>query len=417
MQRPSFDSVLFAGLLLFGATLALSKSAGNVLLFLLYAALAVRALYDREFRGRIARCGRQPLTLAFAGMSAVAFAGIWYSENRTEGLQIALKYLSLPAIYYLTAVLLQSRRDQRERTRHAENLLFSFLAGLLALNALGVLTFIGLVGDRAFVVPLAPLRLHHIWYSNINALGFYAAAALVLYCPRCQSVRARVYLSLYLLLCALCILFSLSRTAWFSLLLTLMVLAVFVVRSRKVIVAAGAVALLVGALAYAAVPLVHDRLDLIASEIEQFSAGEQFSSIGNRLLMWKAALMMFASQPLLGVGTGDYVPVMSGYIGSGQFPESLREYNQPHNMYLFSLATNGVFGVAALLALLVASLRRALPLLRAGGSERLFGFLGLAAAVHFMGAGMTDSIFAIQILRFAFAFVIGVCIRGAAADA
>jgi O-antigen ligase len=416
MQRFSLDRVLFAGLLLFGLSLPLSKSAGNVLLFLLYAALAAGALYDREFRGRIARCGRQPLTAAFAAMSLVAFAGILYSENRTEGLQVALKYLSLPAIYYLTAALLQSRRDREQRTRRAENLLFSFLAGLLALNVLAVLTFIGLIGDRAFVVPLVPLHLHHIWYSNLNALGCYAAAALLLSCPRVQSMRGRVYLSLFMTLSALCILLSLSRTAWFGMALTLAVLAFSAFRNRKAVLAAGAAALLAGAVAYQFIPLVHDRITLIASEIALFSAGEQFSSVGNRFLMWKAAWAMFVSQPLLGVGTGDYVVTMGGYIDAGLFPEFVRGFNQPHNMYLFALATNGALGLAALLAVFAASAWRALPLLRAAGSERLFGFLALAAAVHFMAAGLADSVFTIQILRFAFAFVIGVCIRGAAAD-
>jgi O-antigen ligase len=411
MRVPSCERVLFAGLLLFGLSLPLSKSAGNILIFLLYLAAGAGVLHDRDFRDRIRRTGRQPLTAAFACIFFVALAGVLNSENLAEGLQVATKFLSLPIIYVLVAGLIQSSRGEDARTRSAEHLLFSFLAGLLVLNALGLMTFIGLIGDREFLVPLVPLHLHHIWYSNINALGFYTAAALMLYSPRVRSLRGRVYLSLFMLLSALCILLSLSRTAWFSLALTLAVLAFSTFRNRKEILAAGVAALLAGALAYQFVPLIHDRIDLIASEIALFSAGEQYTSIGNRILMWKAALTMFVAHPLLGVGTGDYVTTMTAYIQSGLFPEFLREFNQPHNMYLFALATNGIFGLAALLFIMYRSVRFAAPLLRTAGSQRLFGFLALAAAVHFSIAGLTESLFNIQIVRFSFVFIMGVCVR------
>jgi len=410
MQLPSYDRALFAGLLLFGVSLPLAKSASNVLLLVLGLAVAARALGNRDFRDSLPR-SRQPLTVAFALLFLVALAGVLYSENLVEGFQVAAKFLGLPAIYVLVAVLIESRPGEDARTRSAEHLLFSFLAGLVVLNALGVMTYLGLIGDRRFVLPLVPLHLHHIWYSNINALGFYAAAALLLFSPHGKSLSGKVCLSGYMLLSALCILLSISRTAWFSMVLTLLVLAFSVFRNRKIILAAGVAAILVGALTYLFVPLVHDRIDLIASEIELFSAGEQGTSIGSRFLMWRAALMMFVAHPLLGVGTGDYVPALSGYIDSGLFPEFLREFNQPHNIYLFALATNGIFGLAALLFVMYRSVRFAALLLRADGRGKLFAFLALATAAHFMIAGLTDSFFNIQILRYAFAFTMGVCVR------
>ena len=67
--------------------------------------------------------------------------------------------------------------------------------------------------------------------------------------------------------------------------------------------------------------------------------------------MWKAAVLMFLSNPLIGVGTGNYVPTMTAYVSAGKFPEVLLDYNQPHNIYFFALATNGLLGLAALLYL------------------------------------------------------------------
>ncbi len=130
-----------------------------------------------------------------------------------------------------------------------------------------------------------------------------------------------------------------------------------------------------------------------------------------RFLMWKAAIMMFLSNPLVGVGTGGYVPTMASYIASGQFPEFLNQFNQPHNMYLFALATNGLLGLASLLYLFYRILILSLPVIRRGQGDRLFAFLATATAVHYLIAGLTDSFFNIQILRYTFVFIMGVCIR------
>jgi O-antigen ligase len=95
-------------------------------------------------------------------------------------------------------------------------------------------------------------------------------------------------------------------------------------------------------------------------------------------------------------------------------PDSLMAFNQPHNMYLFSLATNGLVGLAALLYIFYRSLTCVVPIVRADGGGNLFAFLALATVAHFMIAGFFDSFFHIQILRYSFAFIMGVCIRSSA---
>jgi O-antigen ligase len=127
--------------------------------------------------------------------------------------------------------------------------------------------------------------------------------------------------------------------------------------------------------------------------------------------MWQSAFRMFLASPFFGVGTGDYVATMNGYIASGQLPTFMAMFNQPHNIYLFALATNGLPGLAALLFMFFVSLRSSMRGIGEGNEERLFAFLALATIVHYMFAGLTESMFNIQILRYTFAFIIGVCVR------
>ena len=127
--------------------------------------------------------------------------------------------------------------------------------------------------------------------------------------------------------------------------------------------------------------------------------------------MWEAALQMFTSHPVVGVGTGDFVEAMKTLRRARLIPKFLLGFNQPHNMYLFSMATNGIVGLASLLYVFYRSLRSAAPALRSENGVNVFAFLAMAAAVHFMVAGFMDSFFNIQVLRFSFAFIMGVCIR------
>ena len=418
MSSLPWRRVLYPGLLLFGVSLSLSKSASTALLVGLYLSAFVAAWRDREFRDDVLRSRRQPLTAALAFFSLVAYVGILYTEKYADGFNVANKFVELPVIYLFVSAFLQSVRSEEERTRQAESLLLSFIVGLTALNLFGLMTFFGAFGGVRYALPLTPLGLHHIWFSNINALGLYAGASFLLFSPRGRSLRARVLLGSFLLVSVLCILLSTSRTAWFSIATTLAIMAAATIRSKKTVALVALLSILTLAAVYRFVPLVHDRINLVVEELTTYSTDRYAeSSTGGRLLMWRATLIMIKAHPLIGVGTGDFpytLNVMRKQLRTRVVPRFLLGFNQPHNMYLFAMATNGVAGLTALLYIFYRCLRPAAPVVRAGGAGRFFAFLAMATAVHFMVAGFLDSFFNIQVLRYCFAFIMGVCIRNSA---
>lgn len=417
MKRSRYYGILAWGLLLFAFTLPLSKSAGNVLLFLIYPTVAVGALFYKDIRESLIPNIKQPLALAFVFIFVVSFVGVFFSEKYSDGFQTSNKFLSLLAIYLMVSVLIETLRHRSIKYWSAEALVFAFLIGLMILNVIAVMTYLGIVGHKKFALPLSPLHVHHIWFSNINALGLYGAAAFLLY-SRELSKRMKFFLYSSMALAVICVFLSTSRTAWFGILLTSMVMVFLVSKDRKVFFISVGVVAAICVTAYLFIPVVHERIHLIGSDISSYSAGQgSTTSLGARFLMWKAAFLMFLSNPLTGVGTGDYVPTMAAYVSSGQFPNFLLDFNQPHNMYLFALATNGLPGLLALLYVFYRILKFALPVMQTkegnGGrqKERLFAFFAIATAVHFLISGLTDSFFSIQILRYSFAFVMGVCVR------
>jgi O-antigen ligase len=156
--------------------------------------------------------------------------------------------------------------------------------------------------------------------------------------------------------------------------------------------------------------IVHDRVNLAASEFTVFLSGNANTNVGARLLLWKAAFVMFLSNPVLGIGTGDYVHTMNVLIASGQYPLFLAEFNQPHSMYFFALATNGLLGLFSLIFIFCRGIALSLGRMKTG-ADKLFVFVATATLIHYMAGGLTDSFLNIQILRYTFAFVLGICVR------
>ena len=395
----------------FSVSLALSKTAANVLMTLIYLAGLILIVRYQEDRKSILSSINQPLVIPMLAYLGVAVIGIIYTEKLADGLGIANKIAGLFLVYFMTSVVIDAVRGTDERAKLTDKLILIFITGILVLDVIGFLTYFGMLGQRRFTLPVFPLHVHHIWFANINAVGLYAAISFFLSGHGIHRPGRKALFAAFLPLSALSILFSTSRTAWLGLIVTgLMLTYLYSGKKRVFFLVLGSFAVLC-VLSYFFIPIVQDRVNIGIADIAQYAGGNKETSMGWRFLMWKAAVSMFLSNPVFGIGTGDYVVTMHRYIESGAYPSSLLQFNQPHNMYLFALATNGLLGLGALLFIfyrvivLTRSFRDIPP-----GQQQLF-FLATAVAIHYLVAGMTDSLFNIFILRFSFAFVMGICIR------
>jgi O-antigen ligase len=403
--------VLIVALLLFSFCLPISKSATTVLLTLVYAYVALVAVVNREFRQSLVPRLNQPLVIPFLAIVGVSIAGLVFTQNLSDGMGVVNKLVSLPLVYLLAAVLPEFAHDHGRQDAGTETALLAFIAGILILDCIGLLTYVGVIGQKKFQLPLAPLHVHHIWFANLNAVGLYAALSFLLFGQVRNRPKITALLAGFIVLAVFSILFSTSRTAWLGMLATGVVLSYLMARTKRYFLIAVAVAVAGCLLAYQFSAIFHDRVNSIYNDISFYAAGETYSSLGDRFVMWKAAFSMFLSNPLMGVGTGDYMATMREYVAAGTVPERILGYNQPHNMYLFALATNGVLGLAALLFLFLHIFKHVLPFRAVDPAHRQLSFLASAVAVHYLVAGLTDSLFNIFLLRYTFAFIMGLCVR------
>ena len=127
---------------------------------------------------------------------------------------------------------------------------------------------------------------------------------------------------------------------------------------------------------------------------DEYSLSIADTPIGLRLEMWRASWKLFARQPLLGVGTGAYQDKVAQLIHGGEIFSFVGEFDHPHSDYFNALASAGIVGLLAFLAILLVPLVRFWRALR--GKDAMSHAVGLAGALTVLGFAIyafTDTIF------------------------
>lgn len=87
-------------------------------------------------------------------------------------------------------------------------------------------------------------------------------------------------------------------------------------------------------------------------EFITYSSGERvLTSVGARLEMWEAAMIIGAEKPLLGWGKFGYEIRKAEYIAEGKFSDYIGSFTHAHNEFLDAWSKRGAFGLIALVLL------------------------------------------------------------------
>lgn len=126
----------------------------------------------------------------------------------------------------------------------------------------------------------------------------------------------------------------------------------------------------------------------------EYSSAPADNNVGQRLEMWRAAWDMFLYHPLLGVGVGAYQEQISELISRHAIASFVGSFDHPANDYFNVLASAGIVGFLAFLAMLVVPLVRFARALRS--RDPLAHAVGLAGALTVIGFAiyaLTDTVF------------------------
>jgi O-antigen ligase len=142
------------------------------------------------------------------------------------------------------------------------------------------------------------------------------------------------------------------------------------------------------------------RADETLKDVRDVQHGDYHGSVGQRLQMWKGSILIFATSPLIGIGSDAYQSRMVELKKNGMIdiPAEAERYNQPHSGIMEALAKRGIIGLIAYLSLFVLPYRLLRKLSHTEKPEvLLYCKLGQASIIAFFIFGLTDSIMGIQI--------------------
>ena len=180
-----------------------------------------------------------------------------------------------------------------------------------------------------------------------------------------------------------------TRGAWIAFFCAVIVIVILERRYRKACLGGIAVLLLICFVVFHAYPEYYERAE------QTFNP--EFQSNTERMLMWTAALQIFADHPIVGIGQDEFGLVYNRDYISPEAKERPTDPNSgrghPHNNLLKVLSERGLVGITGFLLLhgfVLVQLVRALRRVN-GGPAYTFALAGILTFVGVQIEGLTDT--------------------------
>lgn len=357
------------------------------------------------------------LALSAFALAPSVFARGWREVGRETRWLLAMAVLA-------AAVVLFSKFHFEVRWREADNRLRLLTAPFFAVliyawrpsrRWLWLGALLGLAAAFA-------LALYQVASGTERALGWTANAivfadALIALIVLAVFTRPSGELVWTALACALgvaAVALSGSRGVWPALAIVLLVaLIVSGGRARKLSWAVLAALALTVVASHWIAPLAQQiRLTELVSDVDRVKRGDHESSLGARMTLLELAGDTFAEHPLTGVGVGRFEKVVMATPQCA--PPAPRigfcKLGHAHSDAFEWAATMGVPGLLAILAIYLVPLALFARLLRAqtAGRARSSALAGLVLVLVYIACGLTQSMFAHQLVASFYAVAVGV---------
>lgn len=286
-------------------------------------------LFSGQIWTRRQRYMGQPWLWPVIIMMALPFVGLLYTINIDAGLKTVEK--SYYWLFVFAFAALDIDKAQRRR------LIDFFLAG----------------ASFSFLVSILQLMRLVPFHRNVSATGFmnhinyalymvFAILVLSFYFKQGGSRAKKIAYAALMLAFAVSVTISISRIGHVALIMTSPLVLMNMFGKKNALLAIVGAALIAGLMLLS--PVVRDRLAHVKTDIEEYNVGNVDTSVGLRLHMWRGAALIFADNPVAGVGTGGYSKAMLKYDET----ERLGLLGHPHSSFMYMAASYGTMGLMAL---------------------------------------------------------------------
>ena len=151
---------------------------------------------------------------------------------------------------------------------------------------------------------------------------------------------------------------------------------------------------------------VKSRVDRVFTEVDQYFTKDNVqSSVGARLEMWKGAFLIAKDSNFIGVGESNYDSARQKLKDDVRVNQNMLNLD-PHNLYLNVLAKQGIFGLLALLSIMLVPLRLFFKDAISNSASKNTSIMGGMLIVSYLDFMLTTSTFIYQFMTLFFAFLL-----------
>jgi O-antigen ligase len=151
---------------------------------------------------------------------------------------------------------------------------------------------------------------------------------------------------------------------------------------------------------------VKSRVDRVFTEVDLYFTKDNVQpSVGSRLEMWKGAFLIAKDSNFLGVGESNYDSAQQKLRDDGRVNQKMLRWD-PHNLYLNVAAKQGIFGLLALLSIMLVPLRLFFKDAVSNSASKNTSIMGGMLIVSYLDFMLTTSTFIYQFMTLFFAFLL-----------
>jgi O-antigen ligase len=262
----------------------------------------------------------------------------------------------------------------------ANRMVLFFIALLFLVVSSGYMTFFNFYSSPSPIVnessghmhsninsPIITMRMHHNGFAMVINLLFPFVVAFLL-TLNSKDIKRKVAVSLIAILSLIGLLLSLSRGGWISLMVTILLWGVFILRKKMKLVkpyvffVAAMIAFFF--IFYFSLPSIHSRI---------FSIKQDIKTLNQRTAIWHNEIEAIKGAPFVGWGYGNKIvwykkPLVLDKENESAIPQEYRVGS--HNMMLHVLFSQGIIGLIFFLLFILVSFLDIVNVLKMSTDEK-----------------------------------------------
>lgn len=164
-------------------------------------------------------------------------------------------------------------------------------------------------------------------------------------------------------------------------------------------------------LSYSQIDIVQHRVDTIYNDLISFAHNSKDTSAGIRLQLWQAAISLFISNPIFGIGPNEFAHAMPTLYSNGMLTATAANMgnSEVHNEILEKCADTGLFGLLAIISVYIVPIYIFWRSTKSTESTIKFsGFMGICLVLGFFIFGLTVEIFNLKMTAAFFSLTLAV---------